>query len=195
MPETQTILDFLKSRNSAPRLAEPGPSDAEVDEMLRCALRSPDHCWLRPWRFLSVAGEQREALGELMLASLLRREPEADEAARSKALKAPLRAPRLLVALVAETEHPKVPDWEQQLSAGCAAFSVMLAAEAMGYAAIWRTGAVARDRQFLRELGAADNEKIVGFIYLGTRDGDPKSVPELEPTQFHALWSGPASAA
>jgi len=190
MQDANTILDFLQSRNSAPRLTEPGPSDAQLDDMLRCALRSPDHCWLRPWRFISISGERRSELGELMLASLLRRNPQADETARNKALAAPLRAPRMLIVLAALQDNAKVPHWEQQISAGCAAFSVLLAAEALGFGAVWRTGAVAEDAIFAGDLGAGANERIIGFIYLGTRDGARKSLPELEPSQFHRHWDG-----
>lgn len=190
MPDTTTILDFLKNRNSAPRLTGPGPDDQQVQEMIRCALRSPDHCWLRPWRFLSVCGEERAALGKLMLESLLRRQPDADTGLHEKTLCAPLRAPRLLVVFAALRDGTKVPHWEQTLSAGCAAFSILLAAEAMGFAAIWRTGGAADDSEFARQLGAPENEKIIGFIYLGTRDGAVKGLPALDPDMFHSHWSG-----
>ena len=190
MQDSNTILDFMRSRNSAPRLTDPGPSDAQLDDMLRCALRSPDHCWLRPWRFISISGDRRSELGELMLASLLRRDPHADETARNKALAAPLRAPRMLIVLAALQDNAKVPQWEQQISAGCAAFSILLAAEALGFGAVWRTGAAADDAAFAKDLGAEANEKIIGFIYLGTRDGARKALPELEPSQFHRHWDG-----
>ena len=192
MTETAPILDALRARNSAPRLTDPGPDDRQVDAMIECALRSPDHAWLRPWRFVSVSGGDRAALGELFEKSLLRREPDADEAARSKARAAPLRAPRMLIVLAAHTEHPKVPRWEQQVSTGCAAYSVLLAAEAMGFAAVWRTGAVAEDPAFVSELGAAANEKVIGFLYLGTRDGDAKALPELRAEDFHRHWRADA---
>lgn len=190
---SEAILQALKARNSAPRLSEPGPSDVHMEQMLACAMRSPDHCWLRPWRFVSVSGDDRKALGELMLESLLRRNPDADEAARDKALAAPLRAPRMLIVLANLQDNDKVPHWEQQISAGCAAFSVLLAAEALGYGGVWRTGLVAEDAQFALALGAAENEKIIGFLYLGTRDGAPKNLPDINPNDFYRTWTGAAT--
>jgi nitroreductase len=184
------VIEALQSRNSAPRLTAPGPSDAELDEMLACALRSPDHAWLTPWRFISVTGDARDSLGELLEASLLRRDPHADEAAREKARSAPLRAPLVLIVLAAIQEHPKVPAWEQQVSAGCAAFSVLLAAEALGYAGVWRTGAVTEDAEFTDSLGADENERIVGFLYLGSREGRSKPLPPRDPADFHRVWEG-----
>lgn len=181
-------LDLLQQRNSAPRLAEPAPTGEELEEMLRCALRTPDHCWLRPWRFVGVRGERRGDLGALLEQSLVRSNPEADAAARAKARGAPLRAPLVLVVMAAISEHPKVPEWEQRVSAGCAAFAVELAAEALGYAAIWRTGAYTRDAQLVKEFGGEGNEEIVAFLYIGTRDGDAKAVPALEPSDFYRAW-------
>ena len=178
-------LELLQQRNSAPRLADPAPTEAELEEMLRCALRTPDHGWLRPWRFVSVRGERRGDLGALLEQSLLRRDPDADTTAREKARNAALRAPLVLVVMAAISEHPKIPEWEQRVSAGCAAFAVELAAEALGYAAIWRTGAYPGDAQLVRELGGAGNEEVVAFLYIGTRDGDAKALPELEPSDFH----------
>ena len=182
------LLHFLQNRNSAPRLCEPAPSDPELDEMVRAAIRAPDHAWLRPWRFLSVSGERRFAFGDLLVDSLLKRNPQTDEAARLKAQKSALRAPLVVVVIATVQAHPKVPAMEQRLSAGCAAHSILLAAEAMGYAGVWRTGDVASDRQFMTSLGLASNEEIIGFLYIGTRDGPAKTVPPLNPDRFLSEW-------
>ena len=182
------LLHFLQNRNSAPRLCEPAPNDNELNEMVRAAVRAPDHAWLRPWRFLSVSGERRYAFGVLLADSLLKRNPQADEAARLKAQNSALRAPLVVVVIATVQAHPKVPAMEQRLSAGCAAHSILLAAEAMGYAGMWRTGDVAFDRQFMTTLGLASNEEIIGFLYLGTRDGPAKTVPPLNPDHFLSDW-------
>lgn len=181
-------LAFLQQRNSAPRLTAPAPDEQQFEQMLRCAMRSPDHAWLRPWRFISFRDERREDFGQLLLASVLRRNPEAEQAARDKALGAALRAPLVVAVMASIQEHPKVPAWEQRISAGCAAFGLSLAAEALGYAAVWRTGEYAQDAQLLADLGCAANEECVGFLYIGTRDGVPKAIPELAPADFHRSW-------
>ena len=134
------ILRFLQQRSSSPKLTDPAPSPAQMSEIFRAALRAPDHAWLRPWRFITIAGERRAAFGELLEAALLSRTPDADEAARSKARNAPLRAPLLVVVVAKLSEHPKVPPQEQRYSAACAAHALLLATEASGYAGIWRTG-------------------------------------------------------
>ena len=146
------VLHLLHTRNSAPKLTDPGPTAAELEQILRAALRAPD------------------------------------ATARDKALAAPLRAPMIIVVVCRLSEHPKVPHYEQRLSAGCAAQGALLAAEALGLAGIWRTGDVAFDRAFMTDLGLVDNEEIVGFLYLGTRLGPPKPLPELDPDDFNQRW-------
>jgi len=182
------ILRFLQQRNSAPKLAGPAPSSGQMEEIFRAALRAPDHAWLRPWRFITIEGPRREALGELLERCLLARDPGADEAARAKARNAPLRAPMVIVVVVRLTEHPKVPAVEQRLSAGCAAQAILLAAEACGFAGIWRTGAPAFDRAVMDGLGLAANEEITGFLYLGSREGPAKPVPALDTADFVSAW-------
>lgn len=182
------VLQHLYTRNSAPRLTAPGPLPAQIEELLQAALRAPDHAWLRPWRFVAIEGERREDFGEVLERCLLRRDAAADISARERARSAPLRAPLVLVVVACLREHPKVPFEEQRLSAGCAAHAILLAAEALGYAGIWRTGNAAFDPYVGSALGLEENEEVVAFLYLGTRDGNPKNLPALKPDDFLSRW-------
>lgn len=182
------LLQTLQNRFSSPRLCEPAPSAGELQEIIRAAIRVPDHAWLRPWRFLSITGERRETLGELLERGLIRRNPQADDVARNKAKAAPLRAPMIIVVIARLQEHPKVPAQEQRLSAACAAHAILLAAGSLGYAGIWRTGDAAFDRALMTDLDLAKNEEIIGFLYLGSLDGVAKTIPQLDPNQFLTDW-------
>ncbi|MFV0275963.1 MAG: nitroreductase family protein [Parahaliea sp.] len=182
------LLDLLKQRNSSARLENPAPGPGALREMIAAALRAPDHAWLRPWRFITIAGERRAAFGAELERCLLAREPQADTAARDKARNAPLRAPLVLVVVARLCQHPKVPALEQRLSAGCAAQAILLAAQAQGYAGIWRTGEAAFDPAVMAALGLAEAEEIIGFLYLGTRSGAAKPLPELDPDDFLSQW-------
>ncbi|MEP5766496.1 MAG: nitroreductase family protein [Halieaceae bacterium] len=183
------MIQHLLQRNSAPRLTAPGPDPTSLDYMLRAALRAPDHAWLQPWRFLLIEGAAREALGEVFVSALLKNKPEADAAAQEKARQAPLRAPLLVVVICRYSEHPKVPPHEQLISAGCAAHSMLLAADAQGYAGIWRTGTYAEDALVAGALNLADNESIVGFLYFGSRDGRAKNLPAREVKDYVSDWT------
>jgi nitroreductase len=181
-------LQLLLNRNSAPRLCEPGPSADELKDMVRAAVRAPDHAWLRPWRFLAIQGERRADFGSVLQHALIARNPEADDRAREKAENSPFRAPLVLVVVTRFSEHPKVPLVEQRMSAACAAHAILLAAQALEYAGVWRTGNAAFDRSVMTELGLAEDEEITGFLYLGTRDGPSKTIPPLDPDDFLSQW-------
>ena len=182
-------LDALINRVSVARLGEPAPTAEQRERLFRAALRAPDHGQLRPWRFLTVEGDARVALGELFVRAQLARDPQTPPALLDKARGMPLRAPLLVVAIACLTAHPKVPEVEQLLAAGCAAHGVLLAAHAQGIGAIWRTGELSHDATVAAGLGLADNERIVGFLYLGTPLGELRTPQPLDPAQFVAGWS------
>lgn len=181
-------LELLHGRVSIPVLGEPGPTPEQLNAMLRAALRAPDHAILRPWRFIEISGDAREAFGETLLRGKLENEPELAEAQQIKLRSKALRAPTIVVVVAKLTEHYKVPEVEQLISAGCAANNMILAAHAMGLGAMWRTGASAYNPAVLRELGLDDNERIIGFLYVGTPAGSIKKVPELDPEDFLSGW-------
>ena len=176
-------LEALKTRTSSPRLVEPAPSAEDLRQIFQAALRAPDHAMLRPWRFLVVKGQARARLGELFAEAMA---PETGEK-RSKLLNAPLRAPLLIVVVAAVKEHPTVPPVEQVCSAAAAAQNISLAAYALGYASIWRTGAPAYDGKVKRGLGLQPTDEIVGFLYLGTPTVD-RPVPENDIEDFVQDW-------
>lgn len=185
-----TALNLLQQRNSAPKLEAPAPDAAQLEQMFLAAVRAPDHAWLTPWRFLVVRGEARQRLGELFIEAALARGEALSAEQRQKYLEQPLRAPLLVVVVVRQVEHPKVPAWEQLVSAGCAAHGLLLAAEAQGFAGIWRTGVHAEDRHVATGLGLDGDERVVGFLYMGTRAGAAKPLPRRPLDAFVSDWEG-----
>jgi nitroreductase len=181
-------VDLLLNRASVTRLADPAPTAAQLDLIFRAALRAPDHGQLRPWRFLTIQGEARERLGELFAEALRLRQPDASEETLHKPRKMPLRAPMVVVVIARVLSHPKIPASEQVLAVACAAHGILLAAHSQGLGAVWRTGEFAYDRHVAQQLGLAENEQLLGFIYLGTPEGNLRTPPELDPRSFVSQW-------
>lgn len=179
-----SVLLALHGRNSHPRLVEPGPSDEQLADILRAALRAPDHGRLRPWHFVVISGDGRERLGQVFEASLALSNPEASDAERTKARQAPLRAPLIIAGLLKPKDHPKIPRVEQVAAVASALHGALLAAEDLGFGGIWRTGQYARDPQVIAELGGEPGDEVIGFLYLGSREGASKPVVELELTDY-----------
>lgn len=179
----EAALEFLAGRRSVPSrlLAEPGPDAAQQRELFALAVRVPDHGKLVPWRFIRIAGASRLALGERLVAIATARDPDAAPAALEKDRLRFTRAP-LVVAVVARlTAGHKVPEQEQLLSAGAVCFNLLLAAEALGFAAQWLTAWPAYDAEVARELGLSGNERIVGFVHVGTPTDEPAERPRPDP--------------
>lgn len=186
-------MTLLHSRNSAPRLRDPAPEGDVLEGILKAGLRVPDHAWLGPWRFLTITGTGRENLAELFVTSQQSKrnitgEPVLTNAETGKIFAKTKRAPLIVVVIASLTEHPKVPPIEQQLSAGCAAHSILLAAQASGYGGIWRTGDNAFDAVVMKGLGLQANESIIGFLYIGTIDGGLKSLRNLSVADYCQSW-------
>jgi nitroreductase len=187
---TSTVLDFLLARRSSKPalLNEPGPSEAELRQILTAAARVPDHKKLTPWRFLVFAGEVRAAFGEKLAGICAREEAEAPsdvrlETERQRFLRAPL-----VVAVIASPAMPSpVPEIEQTLSAGAACFNLCLAANALGYGTSWITEWYAFSPGVREVLGLGENEQIAGFVYIGTAsEAQPdRDRPDVEAITTH----------
>jgi nitroreductase len=174
-------IDALLTRRSARELAEPAPDDGALELIFSAAVRAPDHGRLRPWRFIVVRGSARERLGELLAAHLSRTHAGVGEESLQRERQKAFRAP-LIVVVAAHCQHlPKVPDIEQVLSAGAAAHAMMLAARALGFGAMWKTGAPAYDPAVKTALGLESGDAIAGFLYFGTEAGDA-------PPPRHSEW-------
>jgi nitroreductase len=176
-------IEALLTRRSATSLTEPGPDDAALQLIFQSAVHAPDHGRLRPWRFIVVRGAARARFGELLAAHLQRTHPGVAEETlvreRGKAFRAPL---IIVVAAHLREDMKKVPPIEQQLSAGAAVHAMMLAACALGFNAMWKTGTPAYDEALKTALELTREDAIVGFLYIGT-DAAPEAPAAPRPWQ------------
>jgi nitroreductase len=188
-------LEAVLTRQSVPPtfLREPAPDDAALERILAAGACAPDHGRLRPWRFIVIRGRARERLGEVFVEALSKRQPDAPEAAIEQERSRPLRAPLLIaVAAMVARQHPKIPEIEQILSTAAAAQNILLAAHAQGFGAKWLTGANAYDEHVQRALGLGPDDRLLGFIHVGTVDGAPPAVPHADAHEHTVEWQGPA---
>ena len=189
-------LHLLKTRRSVKpmELTGPAPSAAEIDTLLGIASRVPDHGKLAPWRFIVFEGDARLAAGEAIARAFRADRPDATpeqiEFERARLAGAPL-----VIAVVSRAgPHVKIPEWEQQLSAGASAMSLVFAAHALGYAASWITEWYAYDRRVLDALGVTAGERIAGFVHIGRPAKPPEDRPRPALESIVTRYSGPRRA-
>jgi nitroreductase len=167
--DRSSILSLLATRRSGrPRdLVAPGPSPAELREILAIAMRSPDHGKLHPWRFVHIPQGRRGDFAALLDRAYRADRPEPGRLELEANERFARQAPELIVALSSPTPDHKIPVWEQQLSCGAACMNLLMAAHALGYAGGWVTGWAAYSPVVLEAFGKP-GERIAGFLFLGT---------------------------
>ncbi len=168
---TNPTLELLLKRRSAKAalLTAPGPTPEELDTILTCAARVPDHKKLVPWRFIVFEGEARAQFGEILARTVATEEKDAPSSVRLEAERGRLmRAPTVVCVISRVVPNPGAPEIEQLLSCGAAAFNLCLAANALGYGTCWITEWYSFSETISKALGLAANERIAGFVYIGT---------------------------
>ncbi|MBW3549451.1 MAG: nitroreductase [Proteobacteria bacterium] len=188
--EADAALAALDTRRSVPpmQLGLPAPDQPTLLRMLRSAVRVPDHGKRVPFRFLAIRGAARDALGERLAVRSLQRDPEASDAVIAKDRARFSHAPLVVTVVARLGPDEKIPEQERLLSAGCVCFALLQAAHALGFGAVWLTGWAAYDAEVARWLGLAPDERVVGFVHIGT----PKlHVPERDrpdPRELLSDW-------
>jgi nitroreductase len=176
------VVTAILTRRSEKHLTEPAPDDEEFANLLQAAAMAPDHGTLRPWRWILIRDDERFALGECFAADAGSDQP---ERAVAKALRAPL-----LATLVFQPRlGHKVPEWEQLAATSAMSHALMLLLHAKAYGSIWRTGAFTESPRVHRMLGLTPDERLLGWLYIGS----PKRDNALPP-RFPADLTGKLSS-
>ncbi len=184
-------LDLLLRRRSvsANALGEPGPNEEQLTQILTAASRVPDHKKLAPWRFILFQGEARKAFGAVLAEAcrLEEKEPSAfrleTEAARF------MRAPIVIAVISRVVPNPAAPEWEQILSAGAACQNMINAAAALGFGAQWITEWYGYSETVRQALKLASNERVAGFVYIGTAKEKPDERERPKLADIVSVWT------
>lgn len=171
-------IDLLLRRRSVKVVfqAQPAPSKEDLETILRCAIRVPDHKKLTPWRIQVVQGQAQEKLGEVFAEVFTAQNPDADGKRIEFERQRPSRAPLLLIVST-KIESDRAPRWEQILSGAAVCQNILVAATALGYASQWLSEWVNFDKAIKEQLAIAESDEILGFIYIGTATEAPTERP------------------
>ncbi|HZD66566.1 MAG TPA: nitroreductase [Acidimicrobiales bacterium] len=186
-------LAAIATRRSVNRLEPPGPKEDHLTAILEAAASAPDHEELRPWRFIVLAGEAKAAFGDVLAEAYEARcradgEEPTDGQVRKERNKLE-RAPLVVVVAASVVDHSRVPRVEQVSSTAAAAQNALVAATALGYGSMWRTGDAAYDPTVKAALGLQAGDAVVGFLYLGTTTQAPEaSGPRAELGSLVRHW-------
>ena len=184
-------LAFLKTRKSGSikTLGPPGPTAAQISEILDIAVRVPDHGKLAPWRFVLFEGAARADIGNVFAArwKVLHPEHGAESLAFQRGLF--LRAPVVIAVVSTAAPHVKIPEWEQLLSSAAVCYNLVLAASVLGFDAQWQTDWVAYDPEAMAAMGLKGSERVAGIICIGTTTAPLEDRPRPDPQTLLTRWT------
>lgn len=181
-------VEAIRERRMLPRVGEQAPSRDEIAELLELAVRAPNHHRTEPWRFIVLAGAERERLARAMRDEAVASGTDDDRAMHDARAKVD-RAPVIVVFTYVPSDDPKVVEQEELVSTAMAMHNFLLAAYAKGLGAMLRTGPAAYHSAVAEHLDLAPNERVVGFVYLGYPTG-ARDRTEREPADSRTRWLG-----
>ncbi|OUS27142.1 nitroreductase [Thalassotalea sp. 42_200_T64] len=182
-----SAIEFLLNRQSNGFLRAPAPNTTDLDVILTAALAVPDHAGLNPYKFHIIENQGLAKLTKIYVQAIKANTD--DQLKLEKAKKMAYRAPMTIVVSTHYQHHPKVPKQEQLITAGCAAHAMQMAAGALGYGAMWRTGDLAYSDIVKTGLGIESGNDIVGFLYLGTKSKELTNKPRRNHDQYTEYWN------
>ncbi|KGQ70987.1 nitroreductase [Chelonobacter oris] len=162
-------LELLLGRRSNKKLVAPAPQGQQLDNILQAALHAPDHGKLTPYRFIIIEKQGRDVLEKLLKSAV--DELNLGEERKKKAEGVSHRVP-MIIAVIAKinTDIPKIPGWEQMLTAGCATYAMQLAANAQGFDNVWVTGPWIDGTELRKMFGCGEHDKVIALLMLGTAE-------------------------
>ena len=171
------LINFLKTRRSttAKNMNAGHIKESDLNDILACGIRVPDHGALNPWSLTVIKDNARYRIGKEILApEYILSNPEATEEEINFEKNRFLRASALIAVLFKPVSHPKIPSWEMELSTGAVCSNILVAAQSLGYAAQWLTEWYSYNERMIKEVGGKpETDKIAGFIYIGNKEKEP----------------------
>jgi len=193
-------IEAIRSRRSLRQLSERSVPRELVDEALRLACMAPAPHHTRPWRYVVVSPERREALAEAMGAAW-RADLERDgqpaaliEKLLAKSRRQITSAPVLVLACLTHEGLRAWPDerrarneWAMaQQSVGAGMQNLMLAAHAQGLASYWISAPLFAPEAARNALDLPDDCLAQAFVVLGypAEGAAPKPRPAVDTTRL-----------
>ena len=192
-PPGQPVIDALFARRSANArmLAAPGPDADQIRLIVEAASRAPDHGRLVPFRFLALADSARDRVAEILGQATLELSPAAPEEEIARAREKAYQGPSLLGVIARiDASHPKIPASDQWLAVGCALENLVLAVQALGFAAAIRSGRFLETDAVRTGFTLGPTEQLVSIVAIGSTQDWPPAKPKPTLDSVFQTWTG-----
>ena len=174
------LINFLKTRRSTTvkTMIEGHVKESDLNDILACAIRVPDHGALNPWHLSVIKDDARFRIGkDILVPEYILNHPEATEEEIDFVKNRFSRASTVIAVLFKPVSHPKIPSWEMELSTGAVCSNILVAAQSLGYAAQWLTEWYSYNDRMIKVVGGKpETDKLAGFIYIGDKEKEPVEI-------------------
>lgn len=172
MNTEMSLWEAIRGRRSFGRMKSVPVDRKLIETLLEAANWAPSHRCTEPWRFYVMTGDGRNVLADAYgdIAASQSTIEEEREALRAKQAGKAFRAPVVIAVAVSPSEEPKVIRSEEFAATHAAVQNMLLAAHALGLAAIWRSGEPCYHPRMKQAFQLRETEELVGLIYVGYPD-------------------------
>ncbi|MDO5091545.1 MAG: nitroreductase family protein [Cardiobacteriaceae bacterium] len=179
-------LELLTTRRSSKQLSEPAPDAAQIEQMLQAATQVPDHALLTPFRFVVMRGEGLNRFRDTLLQAA--DDMALGEEGRQKAKRVGSMGPVIIGVVAALKPGNQIPEWEQLLTAGCAAYAIQLAAKAQGFDSVWISGKWVDSAALRAAFACGEHDKIIALLPVGTARSPVGGGKNTDLSAFVQYW-------
>lgn len=165
-------------------------AEADVRDLIQLADWAPTHGRTEPWRFIVLESEAFKRFSE-QHAELYRKHipPEKFREDKYKGLLENYQtASHLIIVVMKRSPEGKIPEEEEYAAVAAAVQNMLLGASAKKIAVIWSTGGMATKPPMMPLLDLTEEDKVVGFLYLGYADGELKDGFRKIPLNEKVIW-------
>lgn len=183
------LLEYLLRRRSLSisGFADGGPDKNDLETILRAASRVPDHGKTNPFYFLVFQGDARQKAGNIIGDIFQRKNADTSDEQLEREKERFSRA-HTVIGVIYRARKAKHPLWEQMMSAGAACQNLILASNALGFAAQWLTEWYAYDEDVRQAFGLDGRDVVAGFIHIGKPGAEPEERERANLDNIVTYW-------
>lgn len=164
--------------------------DDVIRQLLSLADWAPTHGYTEPWYFMVYSGDAVKQFCTDHAELYKNNTPEAqyipgnyDKLQHQGDL-----ASHVIAICMKRGDNPKIPEIEEIAAVSCAVQNMWLGATDLQLAAYWGSGGMTYTPAMQQYLGLRDQDKVLGFFYLGYADGDAPEGRRIKPLTEKVKW-------
>lgn len=182
------LFTAIEQRRSNGAVSMDGIDRLDVIKILEAGNMAPNHFKIRPWRISVLQGDALKAFAQAHVDAFKVKFPEATDEQLEVERKKGLRAPLVISVASVKPELEKHDDVENICATAAACQNMLLAAEALGYASIWRTGMYVKDENLNSFLGVDDTQHLIGVLFIGKALPREIGFPDRPNSEDRVVW-------